>query len=62
MAQGCNLLLLTQVTGAGTDGRNEIFNILIFAALVTRRREALSSATQYAMPPEFSVKWETEVS
>ena len=31
-----------------------------FFALESEQGEALSSATQLAMPPEFGVKWETE--
>ena len=34
--------------------------IFLFFALVSRQSAALSSATQYAMPPESSRKWGTE--
>ena len=34
---------------------NEIFDILIFS--LSNKSVALSSATQHAMPPEFSGKW-----
>ena len=39
---------------------NEIFNITIFFALVSRTSAALSSTTQHAMPTEFDGKWAKE--
>ena len=52
-------------TGYGFDPHSRRCNIYLnvyfhFFALVSRRSGALCSATQYAMPPKFVRKWETE--
>ena len=52
-------------TGCGFDPHSRRWNICLnlyfhFFALVSKLSAALSSATQHAMPPEFSRKWGTE--
>ena len=48
-------------TGCGFDPHSSYLNLYFhFFALVSRTSTAFSSATQHAMPPEFSRKWGTE--
>ena len=48
----CNLRQVVSLI----PGENEIFNIFIFFALVSKQSTALSSATQHALLPKFSGK------
>ena len=48
-----------QVVGSIPTRGDKIFNI--FISSLWWQNAALSCATQHAMPPEFSGKWETEV-
>ena len=57
--------VIVKSTGCRFDSHSMKFNIYLhlyfhFFALVSRQSAALSSATQYAMPPEPGGKWLTE--
>ena len=63
MAQGHKVCI--KPTGCGFDPHSRRLNIYLnlyfhFFALVSRQSAVLGSATQHAMPPEFSRKWQTE--
>ena len=56
---------IVNATGCGFHPHSRKWNIYLnlyfhFFALVSRQRAALSSATEHAIPPEFSGMWRTE--